>query len=410
MLKKIIILLIISLLNVSYANQEFENAERVFNQKFSNKITTNSSFLDSYIERNNYLNKPINLKKDSLITKNIFDIKQKDRVFYSDFNKIQEDFYIIRNLNLTGKGIHIAVIDSGISDYDNNLNIKNLVSCTYGYDSEKGFYRFPSSTKDYYGHGSKLSTLINHKITGIAPKSFLSVIDFKDLEEDKKTSIVSALNCSVKYKPDIISISQSGWFSNDFILNKENNTKNVQETIKVYENIVKNDILLIGVSDYKYLNDVQRLMDSIIEDKNRKNIFDVKGLKDQTIIAQSDIGYVLIGENEDLIDRTVTVNSEVWYSYCGKEIDNKNICLSPAGDSIAPPIVASLAALMKEANPKLTFKEISDIILKTANRNDENYKNNTCGKNKNKNCGEFYYGKGFLNPVLAVQMAKQKNN
>jgi len=75
------------------------------------------------------------------------------------------------------------------------------------------------------------------------------------------------------------------------------------------------------------------------------------------------------------------------------------------GTSAAAPIVSGVIALMLEANPKLTYRDVRDIIIKTATKTDPthfSWQKNGAGISFSP-----YYGFGLINAGKAVAMAKK---
>ncbi|WP_339201720.1 S8 family serine peptidase [Peribacillus sp. FSL P2-0133] len=102
---------------------------------------------------------------------------------------------------LSGKGISIAILDSGVNLNNHALNIKGGVN-------------FTKETKDYQdlnGHGTYLAGIIASKKYGIAPKA--DVYAVKVLDSKKKGSydtIIKGIQWAINQDVDIILMSLGG--------------------------------------------------------------------------------------------------------------------------------------------------------------------------------------------------------
>jgi subtilisin family serine protease len=392
--------------NIKEQNIKEQNIkEPSFEFKTDEEKALNQKKMNSFVIRSE-------AKKNKKISTNIYSLQENERKeigLFMPFNEIQDSLFILRNLNLTGKKVNIAVVDNGISDFDKSINLVKNDSCIYGYDAKEGFYKQPSDTNDFYGHGSNMITIIGHKITGIAPDSKIMSIRIANNEERKSGSVLKGLTCATNLSPDIINLSQGGWEKNTFIKNPTMDKK--EEHYKdVYKDIINKDILLVAsmknrVDNFsKYMNTEEQVYQS--------SLFNIKDIDKQVLIVKSfskkSKTTSFAGDNKEITNRVLSVPINFWYAWCGKENIMSNLCLSRAGNSAATAVISGIAALVKESNPKLKGREIAEILLKTASREMPEYTQNTCGEKGNINCGDFTYGAGVVDPIAAIRMAKSK--
>lgn len=103
---------------------------------------------------------------------------------------------------ITGKGVNIAVLDSGVGPHD-DLNVVGGVS----------FVSYTTSYNDDNGHGTHVAGIIAAKdndmgVVGVAPDA--NIYSVKVLNQDGQgdvTSIISGIDWSITHKMDIINLS-----------------------------------------------------------------------------------------------------------------------------------------------------------------------------------------------------------
>lgn len=111
---------------------------------------------------------------------------------------------------------------------------------------------------------------------------------------------------------------------------------------------------------------------------------------------------------------TTDLSGERGYNKTGSanETTNLNYTACMNGTSGATPVVAGVAALMLQANPNLTWRDVRAILAKTASQNDSNNTNNLEAKEnwQTNTVSQLkvhrYYGYGMVNAAAAVALAK----
>ena len=287
----------------------------------------------------------------------------------------------------SGQGIKIAVIDDGLDMYHEDLTDALISS----YDIESN--TSDVSHRDFFGfHGTAVSSIAvarhnNIGIDGVAHNAQLIFLRYKENMSDSET--ITLFNKAQELGADIIICS---W-----------GTYNVSKSVK----------------------------DKIISlAKNGRN-----GLGIPIVFAVGNEN-IDMGNDESAIDEVISVgasnihNDRAWYSNYGKHLDilapggdydtaitalddsgeRGTATLNPdyilyndyygfAGTSPAAAIVGGAVALMMEANPDLSRKEIEDILKNTADKiGDKPYID---GRND-------YYGYGKINLDRAVKEAQKR--
>ncbi|WP_353853732.1 S8 family serine peptidase [Bacillus sp. Bos-x628] len=106
---------------------------------------------------------------------------------------------IAEKYDLTGKGVSIAILDTGYSG--SNLNIIKKFNVIYGGDN----------IEDINGHGTLIANIIGSNDFGIAPEAELYII--KVLEKNafgKYATVIKGIEKAIQYDVDIILMSLGG--------------------------------------------------------------------------------------------------------------------------------------------------------------------------------------------------------
>ena len=111
------------------------------------------------------------------------------------------------NQSITGKGVKIAVFDTGISEQFEKDNSKNIIDKTNWTNEKFG-------TLDLSGHGTAVTSIIQNKnplCTGIAKDSHLYILKVFNKEKETHTSwILNAFDYIFEKQIDIINFSIGG--------------------------------------------------------------------------------------------------------------------------------------------------------------------------------------------------------
>ncbi len=230
--------------------------------------------------------------------------------------------YEYTDIKYAGKNIKIAILDTGVNNSHPDLahiDIKNMKISSV------------SSEKDDKTHGTAIAGIIagypsNPKgVLGIAPEATIISIDITDLEYVEAQNIITGIKMAIEENVDIISISLGL---------KEDNI----ELHKIIKKAYEQGITIVSSAGNYMTNDVlypakyEEVLCVGSLDKNGK-VISPKGNPTKNTIF-------LPGEN------IVTTGADD-VQYFGAN-----------GTSFSTAILAGTIALMKEANPEITNKEL----------------------------------------------------
>ena len=309
----------------------------------------------------------------------IKDHEAVDRIFY---DRIVTSFLDIaceqtgavkvrEQLNLTGNGVTIAVIDTGIHPHDDLTSPTNRIIAFH--DLING----ESEPYDDNGHGTHCAgdaagngSLSNGKYIGPAPEA--SIIGLKVLDEQgsgRLSTIIEGLEWCIDHKEEhnirIISLSlgapayesfrddplslaaQQAWHQGIVVCAAAGNSGPTAATISTPA--IDPFIITVGSTDDK--NTLERSDDYIAEYSSRGPTIDTLIKPDIYAPGTNIISLLAPGSS---------IESELPEMI----IDENYIQLS--GTSMATPICAGIIALMLEANPKLSPNDIKSILKATA--------------------------------------------
>ena len=251
---------------------------------------------------------------------------------------------------VNGTGITVAIIDTGV-----NYSHGDLGSCfgsgcrvIYGYD----FVNSDSDPYDDHGHGTHVAGIVgaSGNITGIAPGvKFVIYKALNSAGSGTAANVISAIENATNYGVDIISMSLGGSGYTDSVY-----STSIQNAVDAGIPVViaaGND----GAAGYY-------TTDSPGADLNAITVGAIN--KSNTIADFSSRGYALYsngslaGIKPDIVSYGVDINSTL---YNGTGIYGKK-----SGTSMSTPMVAGVVALVKQAHPTMTAKQIKSAIANPA--------------------------------------------
>ncbi|MFC7321859.1 S8 family peptidase [Halobacillus campisalis] len=240
------------------------------------------------------------------------------------------------NWGLTGKGINVAVIDTGIDEEHPDLNIKG----------GKNFIDTSSSYDDDNGHGTHVAGVIGAKdnsigIIGVAPQANLYALKALDREgEGWEAEIIAGVQWAVENKMDVINLSLTS-------------CKSSEAMRRVLNEAEKDGISVVAASGNKllcsgeYLNDVMypARYSSVISvgavDRNKERaLFSYGG---------DSLDFVAPGES-------------IYSTYTGSQ-SGGGAYETLNGTSMAAPYVSGIIALHKQAFPNLSLGDIEQMMI-----------------------------------------------
>lgn len=281
------------------------------------------------------------------------------------------------NTGLTGAGVIVAVIDSGIDisnpEFAGRIH-PDSKSLSYGFAfcltcaPEPGEFTLP--LKDISGHGTAVTSLAlaaanGSGIQGVAPGATLLAIKAAGLSVEDKDGIrtvIENLGSIAKYEEGIVHAVNTG----AFVINMSfggvfipDDFGSVGPDIRAAMELVREkDVLIVKAisnveGEVSSENSARNVMGS--DDFNKANVLLAIGLKTDLSPLDS------IGTPGTYADRTLAVVSQFVNTLA---LDNT--LEINAGNSMAAPIVTGAAALLKERWPQLGGRNISRILLDSA--------------------------------------------
>ena len=323
-------------------------------------------------------------------------------------------------LGYTGAGIGIAVIDSGVSAWHDDLTSTSSTLYPYGNQRVKMFVDFVNGRTlpyDDNGHGTHVSGIIggngydsNGEKSGIAPKA--SIVSLKVLDAQGKgtiSSIIAALNWVAQngaaYNIRVVNMSvgagvyESYWTDPLTLAAKAVTDKGIT-VVAAAGNLGKN-----GLGHLQY--------GGITSPGNAPWVLTVGASSTMGTFTRSDdqmAGYsssgptrLDFGAKPDLVAPgtgtvSLAVPGSTFYSTKASFLLNGRLLLGSkpylalSGTSMAAPVVSGTVALMLQANPNLTPNLIKAILQYTA----QEYPGYSA----------LRQGAGFLNTLGAVRLAR----
>jgi subtilisin family serine protease len=277
-----------------------------------------------------------------------------------------------------GEGVTIAIIDTGVyynhphlspnillnnsdrhGDQGNNLDDDgNGFSDDYvGWD----FYNGDAYPIDDNGHGSHVAGLAASTYMGVAPKA--KILPVKVLGADGRGdlgTIAAGILYAIDRGADVINLSLGGTVGSEV-------TAEVQQIINAVK-LAKNNSLLVaaagnggndGLGD---CNDDLPIYPANIREDNVVSVASVN-LYDE-LTEYSNFGGATVHVAAPGGDTYTGKLNSIALPYCDGPCASSNIPYKGSmGTSMATPIVAGLAAVVKSANKNLSPKEIKDIIM-----------------------------------------------
>ncbi len=269
--------------------------------------------------------------------------------------------------NITGKGITVAVLDSGI-DYTHpffgSCSLTNLTNGTcdrisYGYD----FFNDNNDPFDDHGHGTHISGIIggNGVYKGVAPN--VTFLEYKVCSSGgscPESAIISGIENATLRGVDIISISLGGAYYVD------------EEPLATSLRSAWDSGILIVASAGNEGDDYLQADDTIACPSCLDFVISVGAFKEDTNVLAgfSSRGY---GWDSNLTPQSLKpdVVASGWFVDSSVPTGSCTLCDASglkklSGTSMSAPHVSGLLALMKQAHPDWTKEELKSSIVNTA--------------------------------------------
>ena len=324
-----------------------------------------------------------------------------------------------RGFGLTGAGVGIAVIDSGIATWHDDLTSRSSVSYPYGDQRLAAFVDFVNGQPlpyDDQGHGSHVAGIIagngynsGSRQSGVAPEA--SLVSLKVLDANGQGTVAGAIAAldwvlahHAEYNIRVVNLSvgahvQESYWTDPLTLAAKRVVDAGITVVTAAGNRGKNAngeaqsggisapgnapwVLTIGASSS---NGTTRRDDDSMADFSSRGPTYLDWSAKPDLVAP---GYGTISLADPL---GLFYGSKAQYLVAGSMPTGYQPYLALSGTSMAAPVVSGTVALMLQANPSLTPNAVKAVLQYTAQ---ENLSYNALTE-----------GAGFLNAVGAVRLA-----
>jgi len=292
-------------------------------------------------------------------------------------------------LGYTGKNITVAVLDTGVDDEHEFLRGKFVA----GFDCS-GTVSHVTNPDDKDGHGTHVASIImgtggtTGKYVGVAPDAKL--VDVKILSErgvNLGDQLIRGIEWVIankeKYDIKIINLSIGSDIEDPY------GTSAISQAAN---QAVESGIVVVAAAGNEGPDSETLLAPSVADD-----VICVTALDDRNTINRNDdviAEYSSRGPRGDGAKKpdVCAPGTNIWGAKAAETGQATNETIAMSGTSMAAPHVAGLAALILEANPKLSPLQVKEIILKTA-------------EDKGSEGWDPNYGWGEIDAYKAVQAA-----
>jgi len=323
-------------------------------------------------------------------------------------------------IGYTGAGVGIAVIDSGITSFHDDLTSTSSALYPYGNQRVKKFVDFVNGRAlpyDDNGHGTHVTGIIAGngydsygEKSGIAPKA--SIISLKVLDADGRgtiSNIIAALNWvaanATTYNIKVVNMSvgagvyESYWTDPLTLAAKAVTDKGIT-VVAAAGNLGKNvdghlqygGITAPGNAPWVLTVGASSTMGTLTRGDDQMADFSSSGPTAIDFAAKPDLVAPGTGTVSLAAPGSTFYTTKAAYLLGGKLGLGSKPYLALSGTSMAAPVVAGTVALMLQANPNLTPNLVKAILQYTAQEY-SGYK-------------ALREGAGFLNTLGAVELAR----
>lgn len=314
-----------------------------------------------------------------------------------------------QNLGIDGSGVNVAIIDSGVASWHDDLDPQRILKFV-------DFVDFQTAAYDDYGHGTHVAGIIagngydsGGARTGVAPGARLVVLKVLDADGNGYISnVIAALDYAVQRRAElnirVVNLSVAAgvyqsYTTDPLTLAAKRAVESGIVVVTAAGNFGKNDsggsqyggitapgnapwVLTVGASSHN--GTVMRSDDSIAPFSSRGPTYIDYSAKPD--IVAPGVGIESLTEAGTLLYATHP-SARLW----GTLDTATPPYLSLSGTSMAAPVVAGTVALMMQANPTLTPNLVKAILQYTAEHRAK--------------IDDLTQGGGFLNARGAVQLA-----
>jgi serine protease AprX len=329
--------------------------------------------------------------------------------------RVVQDF-----MGLTGAGVGVAIIDSGITAWHDDLTNKTSKLFPYGNQRVSKFVDFVNGRTMPYddnGHGSHVAGIIGGngydsygEKSGIAPDA--NLVSLKVLDQEGKgtiSNIIAALNWiatnGATYNVRVVNMSvgagifESYWTDPLTLATKKLTDKGIV-VVAAAGNMGKNaagqlqygGITAPGNAPWVLTVGASSTMGTFTRYDDEMAGFSSSGPSFIDFEAKPDLVAPGVGTVSLAVPGSTFYTSKSTFLLNGTRLLGSKPYLALSGTSMAAPVVAGSVALMLQANPKLTPNLVKAILQYTA----QSYRDYS----------SLRQGAGFLNTLGAVRLAQ----
>jgi serine protease AprX len=323
-------------------------------------------------------------------------------------------------MGYTGAGVGIAILDSGITAWHDDLTNRSAKLYPYGNQRVSKFVDFVNGRTMPYddnGHGSHVAGIIGGngydsygEKSGIAPDA--SLVSLKVLDQDGKgtiSNIIAALGWiatnGAAYNIRVVNMSvgagvfESYWTDPLTLATKKLTDKGIV-VVAAAGNMGKNaagnlqygGITAPGNAPWVLTVGASSTMGTFTRSDDQLASFSSSGPSYIDFEAKPDLVAPGVGTVSLAVPGSTFFTQKSQYLLSGFRLLASKPYLALSGTSMAAPVVSGSIALMMQANPKLTPNLVKAILQYTAQRYP--------------GYGALRQGAGFLNTLGAVRLAK----
>jgi len=272
--------------------------------------------------------------------------------FYAVLNEVHQNVHTQtahqRNPSVTGQGIRIAMLDTGVDKHHPMLEGKVLY--------EKSFVG-DDNASDEHGHGTADASVLagqSERFTGIAPGA--QILNAKVLDKDGKgttASILEGIDWAVRYGADIITMSFGGPYNDP--------DSPIHEAIR---EAGENGVVVVvsaGNCGVEAQDPTCRDYMGVTTPGNSPDVITVGSVNDQRGHAPFSSGQAFETEQGIMIKPDVVVPG---VEVITASLHNEYAAIS--GTSVSAQIVGGIAALLLEMDPDLSPQQIKTLLKQSA--------------------------------------------
>lgn len=286
-----------------------------------------------------------------------------------------------------GTAVTVAVVDSGArlthSEFADGV-------VTSAYNAMDGSTNVADVDSQY--HGTAMASIVAGKTQGYSGNANLMIVKAMTSGSGAATTLAQGVAYAAQNGARVINSSNGGWQTTH------------PDALAPYQSIVTKDAVWVNAAGNGGQNITDVRMPSAFFQDSRTDLTDIR---DRMLVVgrlnaagtdrDADSDYP--GSNTLLQQRFVMApGTDIGAAHGTSDSALREV----DGTSPAAAVTSAVAASIVSKWPHLTAPQTASIILDTAKRNHNLYTQNNCGATGNLNCGNFYMGRGIMDPVAAL--------